>query len=762
MFEKILSLFRAKDTASIEPGNTQLPPAHGGADSSAATSAEDLKNKGDSLLTSGKLLEAVQSYEAAITQNPGYGDAYINLSIALRLQKRFDAALNQLEQARRLAPDDAYIHYNLGILSKEQGHNPAAILHLEKAIQINPAMEDAWLDLILCHQAQRNLQATQEILQKAVVQFPSGGEFHLMLGNLYKQLNQPDLALASYSRAAALMPARAEAHGNLALLLQKQGNYRAAEASYRQLVKLEPARYEAHYNLGNVLNQLGKPEEALSAYQNALRINPDYAVAYHNQGNVLRDLGRIPEAEASFRKAIASQSGSFAGAYVGLGDILRETGRMKEALESYRAAIKTDPAYLDAHCSLLFNLSFGGLCTSDEYKAEVDAYGAKLAAQVTPYTHWNTRADVDRPLRVGLVSGDFGSHPVGYFLENVLRHISPAKIDLVAYSSKERQDELAKRLKQYFSTWRDIEAVSNQLASGLVHDDGIDILIDLAGHTAMNRLPMFAWKPAPVQLSWLGYFGSTGVPGMDYVLADNISVPDQHAEYFTEKVWYLPETRLCFTPPVLAKEAGNAAPPLAAEKNGFITFGCFQNANKINDFTLALWARVFQMIPDARLRFQCRQFESASARMEMLSRLSQHGIDAARVDLHGPSSREAYLAAHSEVDIILDTYPYAGGTTTCEALWMGVPTMTLAGHTMSSRQGASLLGYAGLNAWIAHDEDNYVKLAVGHAGDISGLSRLRSGLRNQLAESSLFDGARFASNLESELQKMWQAYIAKL
>ncbi|MFZ6870561.1 tetratricopeptide repeat protein [Undibacterium sp. Di27W] len=758
MFKKILSLFDNKKTPN--------PPAEienkSAADQLPEETAELLKDKGDKLLTSGQSSEAILCYEAAISKKPEYADAYINLSIALRTQKQFAAALARLEQARKISPDDAYIFFNMGMLANENGDRQAAIKHFEKTLELAPDLSDAYLDLAVTHLGNADLEAARKVLIKAAMRFPQYVDFHLMLGNIYKQQHQWDLAIASYKRTTLLKPDCAEAHGNLAWILQEQDQSVAAEISYRELLKLEPGRHEAHYNLGNVLSRLGKFEDALASYQKTLAIDAEYMPAHHNMGNVLRDVGRQQEAELSFRKVIASNSPHVTGAYIGLGDVLRNTGKMSEALGAYRSAIQSDPAYFDAHDCVLFNLSFGNHCSADEYKSELMQFHEKLRASASPYSSWNTRnkADAKRKLRVGLVSGDLGIHPVGYFLENVIRHINPDLVDFVAYSNKTHNDALAAHLKQHCSAWHNIEAVGNEAAAKMIYEDEIDILIDLAGHTALNRLPVFAWKPAPVQVSWLGYFGSTGVPGMDYLLTDRISVPEQHEEYFSEKIWYLPETRLCFSPPTSNTADVDLASLMPVQKNGHITFGCFQSVYKINDYTLQLWGRIFQQIPGAKLRFQCKQFASADACTQMLERIAQHGITAERVSLSGPSSRLAYLAAHAEVDIILDTYPYAGGTTTCEALWMGVPTVTLAGHTMSSRQGASLLSYAGLDDWIASDEDGYVALAVKHAEDVQYLQQLRSELREKLLRSSLFDGKRFARNLEIELQKMWTVFIA--
>ena len=265
---------------------------------------------------------------------------------------------------------------------------------------------------------------------------------------------------------------------------------------------------------------------------------------------------------------------------------------------------------------------------------------------------------------------------------------------------------------------------------------------------------MFAWKPAPVQVSWLGYFATTGVAEIDYLLADAVGVPEAQQTQFTESIWFLPDTRLCFTAPNVDLHVA----ALPALKNGHITFGCFQNLAKASDGVLELWGKILAALPDSTLRMQCKQLDEPAQVEQLLQRLQKCGIAPARVSTHRTTNRESYLAAHAEVDVILDTFPYPGGTTTCEALWMGVPTLTLAGDTLLARQGASLLSAAGLEQWIANSKEEYVAKAVALASDLADLAALRAGLREQVLASPLFDAPRFARNFEDALWGMWQRY----
>ncbi|TNC93749.1 MAG: hypothetical protein FD121_1664, partial [Gallionellaceae bacterium] len=396
-----------------------------------------------------------------------------------------------------------------------------------------------------------------------------------------------------------------------------------------------------------------------------------------------------------------------------------------EASDSFRRALEMKPEYFEAHSSLLMASSYNDSLNTSEYLQEALRYGESVAQNATSrFGTWQCTSQ-PRKLRVGVVSGDLCSHPVGYFLESLLAHLNYAHIELIAYSNNPLVDELTRRIQPRFAQWQSVFALNDSATARCIHNDGVHVLLDLSGHTAKNRLPVFAWKPAPVQVTWLGYFASTGVAEMDYLLVDETGVPAHHRAHFSESVWYLPDTRLCFTPP----HTDLPVSPLPGLSSESITLGCYQNLSKVSDDVLAVWGRILVALPHARLRMACKQLGDATVAAQLRQRLRQHGIAEIRVALHGFVDREVYLASHAEVDFLLDTFPYPGGTTTCESLWMGVPTLTLAGETLLSRQGASLLTASGLPDWIARDEDDYVAKAIAFAGDLPKLAALRAGLR---------------------------------
>jgi predicted O-linked N-acetylglucosamine transferase (SPINDLY family) len=355
---------------------------------------------------------------------------------------------------------------------------------------------------------------------------------------------------------------------------------------------------------------------------------------------------------------------------------------------------------------------------------------------------------------VGLVSGDFYDHAVSHFLENILVSLNNTMIELIAYSNTPKEDGLTQRIKKYFKGWRVIFNMSDHFAAELIYKDGIHILMDLSGHTAKNRLPLFSYKAAPIQVSWLGYWATTGVAEIDYIFVDKIGVPRQNQKHFTEKIYYLPETRLCFSAPKIFVPVS----PLPALNKHYITFGCFQNLSKLTDETLIIWEKIISQFPKSHLRFQSRQLNDQHYCEDFYLRLVGLGIKKDQVSLHAASSRRDYLTAHSEIDFILDTFPFTGGTTTCEALWMGVPTLTLAGDTLVSRQGASLLFTAGLSDWIANSIDDYINKACYFAIHLEELAKLRGILREQVLSSPLFNGQRFSQNFEKSLWDIWDKF----
>jgi len=623
-----------------------------------------------------------------------------------------------------------------------------------------PAHAMGWKALAMAMAAQGFDELSLAGFQRAAELAPGDADAPCYRGHALKRLQRLAEAEAAYRQALVLRPEHVEALNHLADALFRQGRLAEAEAVFRQSLALQPGDAQTHANLGVMLKNQGKMAASEAAYRQALALQPGFADALANLGVLLNRMDRRGEAEAAYRQSLEARPGH-ADTLSNLGLLLMEQGRLAEAETVCRQALAIDPGLFAARSNLLFMLNHGDdLAPAAALREALEFGRLAAAAAAAPYTTW-THAPQPARLRVGLVSGDLRGHPVGYFLDGVLGALASANIELVAYPTHHVTDALSQRLKARCSAWKPLLGLSDRAAAELIHADGIHVLLDLSGHTAHNRLPVFAHRPAPLQASWLGYFATTGLAAMDGLIADPVSVPAGQQSHFSEQVWRLPHTRLCFTPPGDGPMGPTGAPavsPLPALARGHVTYGCFQSLAKVGEPVLAAWGAVLAAVPAARLRMQGRQLAEEAAAAALLERLRAHGIDAGRVDLHAQAPRAAYLAAHGEVDILLDTFPYPGGTTTCEALWMGLPTVTLAGNRLLGRQGASLLTAAGLADWVATDVDAYVLKAINAAADLPALAALRARLRDQVRASPVFDAPRFARDLGALLWRQWHGW----
>ena len=702
-----------------------------------------------------KKFEKVISKRTSGPQGLSFQQSTIQQALALHRAGRLPEAETLYKQILFSGPDHPEALHFLGLLAHQTGRSDLGVELISKAIRCRPDYIDAHFNLGKVFTAQGKPNQAAACFRRALTLRPDYAEAHFNLGITLFAQDKLDEAVASYRRALTLKPDYAEALNNLGVALHDQGKVEEAVACYRRTLSLKPDFAQVHYNLGITLKDLGKRDEALASFRQVLTAKPDYAEAHYNLGVILHDQGKLDEAVASYRRALALKP-DIAEAHNNLGIILNDLGLLEEAVACYRRALALKPDYTEAHSNLLMCLNYLPRLSVADYLDEARLFGRNATKRVSKhFADWTCPANPER-VRIGLVSGDFRNHPVGYFLENLLANLDPSQIELIAYPTHQQEDELTARIRPRFASWKPLWYVNDEAAANLIHDDGVHILLDLSGHTRHNRLPVFAWKPAPVQVAWLGYFASTGMAEMDYLLADPVSVPESHQPHFTEKVWYIPETRFCFSPPAMSDDL--SVTTLPALRNGYLTFGSFQSLSKINDEVLSVWSRIFHALPNARLRLQNRQLDSPVIREELLGRLTRNGIDPERVMLEPSVPRAQYLAAHALVDIILDSFPFTGGTTTCEALWMGVPTVTSAGKTMVARQGASMLTCAGLSDWIAENDEDYVAKTLAHAADLAKLGLLRAALRQQLLAAPLCDSPRFARSFETALWNMWSRF----
>jgi protein O-GlcNAc transferase len=594
-----------------------------------------------------------------------------------------------------------------------------------------------------------------ELFRRAIASDAGIAAFHLNLGSLLAAQGQLDDAAACFRRAVALRPDDPDAHFSLGSALAAQGRPDEAIAGFRRTLHLAPAHAGAHNHLGSLLMIRGQADEGLACFRNAVACRPDYPEAHYNLGNALAGLWQLDEAISSFRAALALRP-DYPEAYTNLGNALRDHGLPDAALAHYEKAFQARPGDPGIWSNKLLMQNYVLDQPAKALRDMAREFGVHASARATrPFTRWRD-ASPGQPLRVGMVSADLGNHPVGYFLEGLLAAVDPAVLSLVAFPSGPGEDELTRRIRPRFSDWKPIHALDDEAAARLIHAQGVQVLLDLSGHTAGNRLPLFAWRPAPVQATWLGYFATTGMAEIDAIMGDPTVTPPEEADHFTETVWSLPEIYYCFTPPAAETELSE----LPARVNGYPTFGCFNNLAKLNDAVITLWSRVLDAVPSGRLMLKAPQLRSESVRSRIRDRFAVHGIATERLLLEPPSSRAEYLRAYHAVDIALDPFPYPGGATSCEALWMGVPVLTKRGDRFLSHAGETILRNAGLPDWIAADETDYVDKAARFASDPDQLARLRSLLRTQVLHSPLFDAPRFARHFEDALRGMWNRWLA--
>tara|TARA_B110000008_G_scaffold278689_1_gene323222 strand:- start:237 stop:2240 length:2004 start_codon:yes stop_codon:yes gene_type:complete len=612
-----------------------------------------------------------------------------------------------------------------------------------------PKHQFAWKVLGAVLKYSGRITESLTIKEKVVELSPQDFEAHYNLGNDYKELKRLEEAITSYKRAVMLKSDFAEAYSNLGNVLYELGRLDESQACYMRAITLKPDYAEAYSNLGVTAQQLGRIKEAEANCIKSIALKPEYAEAHSNLGNVLHELGRLNEAEASYMKAIALKP-DYAEAYSNLGNVLKELSKLNEAKASFKQAITLKPDFTSGYSNLLFLYS-GFMYEPSHYLEEARKYYQQIAASVgSKYSSWLCTKN-SKNLRIGFVSGDLKNHPVGYLLEELLNQLRGSNLELYAYTTNLISDDLTLRIKPKFTRWQSIVGLSDEVAASKIHDDGIHILIDLSGHTALNRLKVFAWKPAPVQITWLGYFASTGVSDIDYILGDPYVTPVTEANHFSEKIWQLPESFLCFSEPHVDINIG----PLPALNNQRVTFGCFTKIARINDQVILTWSKILHSVPDSVLFLKDKNFDTESVQNSFYDRFKLNGIQKERLILEGASPRSEYLAAYNKIDIALSPFPYGGGVTSAEGLWMGVPVITMKGNYFLSHLGESIACNSGLYDWIAIDQEDYVTKAVAFSSDIENLAKLRSMLRAQVLSSPLFDAKRFANYFEAALRKMW-------
>ncbi len=575
----------------------------------------------------------------------------------------------------------------------------------------------------------------------------------LHLGIALAAMSRWNEAIAAYKRAIALEPHNAPAHYNSALASYSAGDMAAAEAGFIEALKYRPSFPDAYAGLADAYEAQGRLQDAASALAKAVAQAPTHVGYLFNLALVQRKSGDLDRAEALLRSLIASHplSGDLG---LELSNVLREKGKHLEACSTLEALIGGSPTVTDASSNLLFTMLFRDDITP-EYLFQRHEQVGRLIQEQFPvrYTAYSNAKSPERKLRLGYVSADFKRHPIAFFVLPVIEHHDRSRFEVFCYSNAEGADDLTRDFRNAADAWREIHALDDAAVAQMINNDRIDILVDLAGHSGGNRLGVFAHKPAPVQATWLGYLGTTGVDAVDYRICDVHTDPVGLTEVLhTETLATLPRTQWCYRPRGRTPHVGT--PPVL--RNGFPTLGSFNQFAKISLSIRSLWVRILARLPEARLLVV--GIPEGETQDEFRRWFDEHGVKSARLEMIGRVDLETYLGLYNRVDVALDTGPYSGATTTCDALWMGVPVVTLAGRHSIARSGTSLLTSAGLDELVASSPDEYVNTAVALAADIQRLVTMRRSLHERMRNSPLMDEQGFARNLESLYGKMWAAW----
>ena len=639
--------------------------------------------------------------------------------------------------------EQALTHHKAGRLTEAESLYRHVIAH-------EPAHADAHQMLgMLTSQSGRAAEAVELLRRSTSLNPRSPGAFN-NLGLVLTNLGRIDEAINSFQRAVELQASFPEALNNLATAFRAGGQLDQAISAYRRALELRPNYPEALNNLGSAYREVDRLSESVASHRQAISMRPNYPQAWENLGHALRAQRKFDEAITAFRQAITLQPSS-PGTLTTLGNTLKEVGFLDEAIKAYRQSLALRPDIRTSE-DLLYTLHFQDddpKALFDEHARWNETYALPLKRSIA--LHLNDRSP-ERRLRVGYVSPDFRSHVLALIGLPLLEHHDHDAFEIFCYSNVSRPDPLTPRFQRCADHWREISRLSDEQAVQLIRDDGIDLLVDLTLHMDRSRPLIFARKPVPVQLTWFAYPGTSGLTAIDYRLTD--SQLDPHAaddRFYSEKTVRLPETFWCYHPQAAGIDVNE--PPVL--RSGSITFGCLNNFCKITPRTLNVWAKVMTAMPGSRLLLLA---PPSSAREVVLQALARENVASSRIGFFDYLPRDDYLRLYHGIDLCLDTIPYPGHTTTLDALWMGVPVVTLPGRSAASRGGASILTNAGLVDLIAHDPEGYVRIVLDLATDVPRLRKVRAELRPRLQKSPLMDAPCFARNFEEALRKMWRAW----
>jgi predicted O-linked N-acetylglucosamine transferase (SPINDLY family) len=681
-----------------------------------------LTQLGQTLVARGKVLDAVGYLEKARQTNPNDLETLVHLAAALKILDRLDESIACYQQALRLQPDFAQLYLNLGDALRARGKLEDAIATYQTAVQRWPFLAWAYYGMAKVYEAQRKLNDT----------------------------------LGCYQRAVQAWPFFAEAHRDAGHVFRSRGQLQPALLAYRQAAQCKPDDADTQTQLGSIALHLSQMNDALVHFQAALKAQPDHAEAYHGLGMTYTIQGKADEAEECFRKA-CDLAPDFAVPRYNLGLSLQAQGNLDQARDYLQQAVRLRPDDPVAHSSLISSMNCDPAVDNATLLDEHRRWAERHAPPSSIWPAHENPPDPNRVLRVGYVSPDFRLHAVAYFMEPLLANHNRNRVESYCYADVAVPDTMTQHLQSRAHQWRQTVNMPHEALFSGIRQDRVDILVDLCGHMGNNRLQMFARRPAPVQVSYLGYPTTTGVPAIDYRLVDTITDPPGEPAYHTEELVRIPDVFCCYLgPPHLPLET---SPPL--QRTGVVTFGSLHKLDKLNDRVLDLWCAILKDVPQARFLIG-RDTLQGKTTQRLVTRFAERGIDASRIILRQANSFSfQHMQLYDEMDISLDTFPWSGHTTACESMWMGVPVVTLRGQRFAGRMVASVLTCLGLKELIAETPEEYRRLAIKLANDLPRLGHLRGRLRSLMMQSPLCDGPGFARKVEDAYRWMWRRWCEK-
>ncbi len=749
--------------------------------------ADILYNLGNAYFDLELLDEALDAYNTAITLSPAFDKAYFNLGSVYEEKEALDDAEVAYRKAIEINPNEVQPYLKLASILDKQDKVDEAISLLSTITNANHESEDLYLSLAIELGKNNKVDEAKQAYEKAIELAPeninlynnyglylhqlterqlaeqyfllgirradANAEILCSLGMLYFDIERFAQAEHCFKQAVVTFPDSCIAYVNLALYLFNTGKVFDSVSYGLKALEIEPDNLAALNNLGLAYQACGKFEESVEQFKKTIEVNPQNLAALSNISLPLKRLGLLSEAEDYIKQGLDINPDSH-DLLVNLASIYQGQGKIVEASEVNKRAIGVAPEKLMPYHNLLFDMCYSNAFSRDTIMQQLKAYG-QMASKVASleFDCWRNKPSGEK-LRLGFVSADFILHPVTSFLTTVLENFDQDQFDLYAYSNNAKEDLITQKIKPYFKAWSLIVGISDESAARQIHADGIDILIDLSGHTGGTRLPMFAYKPAPVQVTWLGYWASTGIEQMDYILLDEVSAPESIQDQFTETVKYLPVSRFCYSPPEEKIDVGTL-PALLQDR---VTLGCYHNYSKVSDEVIALWCDFMSQQDNLHIRWITSAFKDSKIIEEIQERFAQHGIDQSRLSLLASLPREEYLASFNELDFMIDAFPFTSCTTASDGLWMGVPTLAMAGDSLVARQSTSLMHAVGLPEWVADDNVSYTEKILAFANDLPRLAGIRASLRARIQSSAFGDATLFTSNLETALKEIWHTH----